>query len=155
MYSSYDNNILLLEKFCDDFIKKFRDIENIRFVFDPDKYFNSEKKLYLSHFMIQYKCKIDTIELKTTSVYQWSHLNIFGIGPHRLFDKNNHIFSYDETRDYITETIPQAFKKDFFNSYFEIGYVEIKKLACKIKEYELLSNSLIINQGDEKRTTKV
>jgi hypothetical protein len=155
MYSSYDKNILLLYEFCNKFIENFQGIENIRFVFDPEKYFNSEKNLYLSHFMVQYKCQVDLMQLISTSVYQWSHLNIFGIGPHRLCDKTNKNTSYDEIRDYIRLSIPQAFERNFFTSYIELDYLDIKNLAAKIKDYSSLSESLEINEGEDKRITKV
>ena len=155
MYSSYDKNILLLNDFCNSFIENFKDIENIKFVFDPDKYFNAKQELYLSHFMVQYKCQVDSMQFSSTSIYQWSNLNIFGIGPHRLCDKFNNNTSYDDIRNYIKLSIPQAFEKIFFTSYIELDYLDIKNLAAKIKDYSSLSESLEINEGDDRQITKV
>lgn len=155
MLSVHDKNILLLEKFCDDFSAAFKDIENIKYVFDPGMIFDKEKGFFLSYFMIEYKCQMNSLELISTSVYQWTNFNIFDLGTHLLCDKDNNNLSYDETKNYIKLIFPEAFEINFFNSYIALDYLEIKNLSTKIKEYEVFDKFLPINEIEEKKVTKV
>jgi hypothetical protein len=158
MLSHDDKSILILEKFFDNFIKDFQGVLDIKFNFDPYKIFNPEENIYLLSVMVHYKYFIDkegAIELAHASVYQWSYMDIFASGTHYLCDKNGEVVSYEDTKNYIKQVLPQGFKNNFFTSPIEINYLELKILASKIKEYESLSNSLTINEGDEKEIIKV